>query len=179
MLAAIGIDIGQQGGISVISDERGLLYLSSLSFRGITKSETKTAYANTRIEHTLSVFEGGLSTAKTYGVGIDEITVFLETIYTPPGKFGNGMVSFGRSAGAFYGYAVARGLAVRTISPQSWKKYLCLTGSEKDASIAKAKDLYRGASLLPTGKSRKDSDGMAESILIAHYGLSVIGDGRL
>ena len=54
------------------------------------------------------------------------------------------------------------------VTPRTWKGEFGLNGS-KDRSIEVCKRLFPGVYLLPSSKCRKESDGMAEAILIAEY----------
>lgn len=84
---------------------------------------------------------------------------------------GNGLVSsfsFGKSAGFIEGVLAALSIPYQLILPKEWKKLFGLN-SDKQKSIDVCKHLYPGVSLLPNERCRKDSDGMAESLLLATY----------
>jgi crossover junction endodeoxyribonuclease RuvC len=86
------------------------------------------------------------------------------------GRRGMGAVSsfnFGRAAGVVHGALAALGFQINFVRPTEWKKYFGLSGKDKHASIAMAKNLYPEAAELLT---RKKDHGRAEAILIAAYG---------
>ena len=86
---------------------------------------------------------------------------------------GNGvtsMFSFGKSAGFIEGVMRAFDIPYQLISPQKWKSKFGLN-SDKEKSIVVCKRLYPGINLLPTERCRKESDGIAESTLLATFAL--------
>lgn len=76
--------------------------------------------------------------------------------------------NFGESAGVVRGVIAALGLECHYVTPQSWKKRAGLIGSDKEASRAKAIQLWPMASL-----ARKKDQGRAEALLIARFGAPV------
>ena len=59
------------------------------------------------------------------------------------------------------------------IPPKDWQKTFGISGNKgntKKQSIEICKRLFPNLSLLPTPKSRKDSDGLADAALIAEFG---------
>ena len=54
------------------------------------------------------------------------------------------------------------------VPPKKWKKEYSL-GNDKNQSIAVCKKLFPNVDLLPTARCTKDSDGMAEALLLALY----------
>ena len=77
---------------------------------------------------------------------------------------GSFMENFGFIKGLLTAYKIPFQLA----EPTKWKKDFGVT-ADKNTSIAVCKRLFPDVSLLPTDKSRKDSDGMAEALLMAEY----------
>lgn len=84
---------------------------------------------------------------------------------------GNGvtsMFSFGKSAGFIEGVLAAFDIPYQLVPPQKWKSEFGLN-SDKEKSIVVCKRLYPGINLLPTERCRKESDGIAESVLICTF----------
>ena len=79
------------------------------------------------------------------------------------------MFHFGKSAGYIEGVLSGVGISYYLVTPQKWKKYYQL-GSDKQQSVDKCHQLFPSISLLPSPRCHKDSDGMAEALLIANYG---------
>jgi hypothetical protein len=58
---------------------------------------------------------------------------------------------------------------IKEIAPLEWKNYFDLS-ADKEEAIAKTKELFPVTNLKASSRSRTDSDGMAEALLIAEYG---------
>ena len=85
---------------------------------------------------------------------------------------GNGIVSsfsFGRSFGYILGCLSAFAIPYQLVPPNVWKREFSLIGKDKAASIEVCKRLYPNINLLPTERCKKESDGMAEAVLIATH----------
>lgn len=78
------------------------------------------------------------------------------------------MFNFGKSAGFIEGVLQAYGIPYQLITPQKWKKEFSL-GHSKEDSITVCKRLFPSVKLLPTDRCKKESDGMAEALLMAEY----------
>ena len=64
---------------------------------------------------------------------------------------------------------------ILTPTPQSWQKVILGSvpkGQTKDASIAWCRENFPDVSLLPTQRSRKPSDGLADALCLAFAGYS-------
>lgn len=92
----------------------------------------------------------------------------VEKVGAMPGQGVTSMFSFGKSAGFIDGVLSALGIPYQLVTPQRWKKEFTLHHSKED-SITVCKRLFPGVSLLPTSRCRKESDGMAEALLMAEY----------
>lgn len=73
--------------------------------------------------------------------------------------------NFGHTAGAIEATIAALGFPYVLMSPQVWKRKAGLLGTDKEASRAKAIELWPGAPL-----SRKKDHARAEALLIARFG---------
>ena len=93
----------------------------------------------------------------------------VEKVGAHPGQGVTSMFSFGQSYGFILGVLAALGIGVQLVPPGTWKKEFSLIGKDKAASIEVCKRLFPGVNLLATDKCRKDSDGMAEALLLACY----------
>lgn len=93
----------------------------------------------------------------------------VERVGAMPGQGVNSMFTFGKAAGFIEGVLAALGIGVQLVPPGTWKKEFSLIGKDKAASIEVCKRLFPGVNLLPSEKCRKDSDGMAEALLLACY----------
>ena len=71
------------------------------------------------------------------------------------------------------GVILTLGYDVYAVAPRTWQGRMFgrkTHGDSKKASSIVAQQLYPDISLLPTKRSRKVSDGMSDSVLIAEYG---------
>lgn len=92
----------------------------------------------------------------------------LEKVGAMPGQGVVSMFNFGHNLGYIEGLLQAFDIPYQLVPPQTWKKEFCVT-SDKNTSIEVCRKLFPHVSLLPTSKSRKPSDGMAEAMLMAEY----------
>jgi crossover junction endodeoxyribonuclease RuvC len=93
----------------------------------------------------------------------------VEKVGARPGQGTVSMFSFGQSYGFILGVLTAFGIPYQLVSPATWKREFGLLKSQKQGSVDVCKRLFPGVNLLPTERCRKESDGMAESLLIAEY----------
>ena len=98
----------------------------------------------------------------------DNVLCFVEKVNAMPKQGVTSMFNFGVSFGYIQGVIEAFEIPYQLISPQKWKKHFGLD-NDKEKSIRLCKRLFPSVSLLPTERCRKDSDGMAEALLIAQY----------
>lgn len=141
-MAFMGIDPGQKGGIAYIGEETSFVYPFS---------------------------KESLLVASEYAK-LHPITICaLETVHAFPGQGVVSMFNFGVSYGYIQGVLDAYRIPFHRVSPQNWKKHFGLIGKDKQASIEKAHELFPGISLQSSKRCKKESDGMAEALLIAEY----------
>lgn len=98
-----------------------------------------------------------------------KLVACVEKVGAHPGQGVTSMFTFGQGFGYILGVLAALGIGVQLVPPGTWKKEFSLIGKDKAASIAVCKRLFPGVDLRPTEKCRKDSDGMAEALLMAEY----------
>lgn len=148
MVVYIGIDPGKNGGYALID----------------TEGQT-VAYPWDDGEFVLSMrtlseeFEGKLD---------GRAVACVEKVGAMPGQGVSSMFAFGKSAGFIEGVLAATGIPYQLVPPRVWKKTFSL-GSDKHQSIDVCKKLFPGLDLRRTEKCRKESDGIAEALLICEY----------
>ena len=96
------------------------------------------------------------------------IVAAVEKVGAMKGQGVTSMFSFGKNAGFIEGVLTALGIPYQLIPPKKWKGEFGLN-SDKAASVAVCKRLFPDVDLRPTSRCRKDSDGMAEALLMAEY----------
>lgn len=79
------------------------------------------------------------------------------------------MFTFGHSLGFIEGALQACDIPYQLIPPATWKREFSLIHADKAKSIEVCKKLFPTVDLKRTDKCRKDSDGLAEAVLMAEY----------
>ena len=94
---------------------------------------------------------------------------YLDEIVTVTiGQGVTSMFTFGQNFGWIQGVLQAYGISYELVRPQKWKREYSITG-DKNTAIAVCKRLFPDVSLYPSSRCRKESDGMAEALLMAEY----------
>ncbi len=137
----LGIDPGKRGGLAVVKADPTVFQVFP--------------YSDAKLKEICEVYGG-------------EIKATVEQVHSMPRDSNQGAFSFGCSFGFIQGMLTAFGIPYQLVPPQKWQKEYSL-GSKTD-SVETAKRLFPGINLLPTERSRKESDGMSDAILIAEYG---------
>ena len=141
----IGIDPGQKGGIGIIEGDRLVEYFPMPETR-------KQVYDRLKVY-------------------VDrEATATIEKVGSMPGQGVASTFKFGKGYGELLGICTALGFRISEPTPQAWKKAtLAGTDKSKEASIQRCENLYPDVQLI-LPRCRNAHDGMAEAILLAHYG---------
>lgn len=111
--------------------------------------------------------------------------IVLEDVHAIYGSAASATFSFGDVCGLIRGLIVAHELAYTKVQPKVWQKEMFQGIPEirkpnkkngqrgnldtKPMSIMAAKRLFPGVSLLRTERSKKDSDGISDALLMAEY----------
>lgn len=145
-MIAIGIDPGKSGAMAVM-----YLYEDEEPYRYKVIPFEATAYRD----------------ALAACVG-SRVVCCVEKVGAMPGQGVVSMFNFGHNLGLIEGLLQAYRIPYQLVPPQKWKKEFSLSG-DKQASIDVCKKLFPTVNLLPTARSRKENDGMAEAMLMAEY----------
>lgn len=140
----LGIDPGQKGGIALISESGVEVFPYS--------DDTLKSMCRRLHETTDSV----------------EMLCFIEKVGAMPKQGLASTFNFGKSFGYILGVVEANSIPYQLVSPQKWKNHFGITG-DKSNSVLTAKRLFPNVNLFSTPKCKKESDGMAEALLIALY----------
>lgn len=138
----IGIDPGARGGIGIINEE--------------TFTEFAFPYSNEALIDVCQLYQ-------------DRCIAIIEKVHAMPGQGTVSMFSFGQNYGYILGVIDAYQIPSKLVDPRTWKHYFGIS-ADKQSSIDKCKELYPGINLLPTKRCKKESDGMAEAILLGRWG---------
>lgn len=148
-LIYIGIDPGISGAIALLTPQKELIETHFMPIMKLGKANRVNAADLARI-------------LRMAGRGY----AIVERVSAMPGQGVVSMFSFGHAAGVAEAVLATLGIPYELVTPQRWKRHFGLIGLEKDASRAKAIQLYPKASL-----SRKKDVGIADAILLARYGV--------
>lgn len=149
----IGIDPGLTGAIAVI-DADGLARVWDMPTVGRGAKGRQTVNAAE-----LAALLRGIMTES------GRVTAIVEDVAARPGQGVASMFRFGQSVGVVQGVLATLGIPAEYITPAKWKRTAGLIGCHKDASRARAIDLYP---YLPL--ALKKHCGRADALLIARYG---------
>ena len=95
-----------------------------------------------------------------------DVRVIIEQVSAMPGQGVTSMFNFGQSYGILKGICSAMQLPIYFVRPAKWKKYFNLINSEKDASRARAIEIFPYFS---SQLSKKKDANKADAILIASF----------
>jgi crossover junction endodeoxyribonuclease RuvC len=154
----IGIDPGKTGAVATMTDAGVLVAVNDLPI------ETYLMSRGGKPQWRLSVrsFVEIINDADLNG---HLLTIMIEEGWARPGEGVSASYRAGRMLGAIEtGCMSVRPVRPLYVLPQAWKKYFCLIGKEKTASLDLARKYYPDASL-----ARKKDHNRAEAILIARY----------
>lgn len=167
----IGIDNGHKGGIAFLSDKRTIEAIPMPTM--ITKlkgGKKKTFIDLEEIRNIFLQFRGIQAIAYVEKAQVmplrDKSSIWVAA---------RAYSTYFLESGMILGLLIGLGISYEIILPQVWQKRVFGTrkrGSDtKKTSIITAKRNYPGVNLLPTPRCKKESDGMADAVNIAHYGL--------
>lgn len=176
MLTSIGIDPGLSGYVALVSQEH---VLASAPIPTLHITKTRREYDALALRTLLIEME---NQGREEG-GVHPVVTIEKQQAMPAnarGRKQGGASSFrtGWGYGLLVGMTVGLMLRHRTVHPRTWQKdmHRDIVGKDtKSKSIMACQNLYPGESLLATPRCRKPSDGKADAILIARYGLMVEG----
>ena len=97
------------------------------------------------------------------------IVAAVEKVGARPGQGVTSMFNFGKSTGYIEGVLSALGIPYQLIPPATWKREFSLIGKDKRASIEVCRKLFPDVDLKRTERCRTESDGKAESLLLAEW----------
>ena len=103
---------------------------------------------------------------RTNNIEKQDVRIVIEQVSAMPGQGVTSMFNFGQSFGILKGISSAMQLPVYFVRPAKWKKYFNLINSKKDASRARAIEIFPYFS---SNLSKKKDVNKADAILIANF----------
>lgn len=154
-----GFDPGNSGGIALFNDDK-IFTVIPMPIHKVTPCKKTYTYVDFAL---VSKFLKENNVKKAY----------IELVGARPGQGSVSMYNFGYSTGGLHGLCAALDIEVITVRPQAWKKVIFTKDSNKDKedAINFCKQNFPDISLLPTKRSKVPSDGMADAVCIAVYGI--------
>lgn len=157
MALIAGIDPGKNGAISIIDTEAHTLRSFEMPMYAI-KKKTKTVWE-----------------PNPAGMGdiLEDVThAYIEHVQYIQGDGGQGSFSFGMNFGMLLGVLGGVRIPHTKVRPAVWKRIMGCT-ADKDTSLKRATELFPQCRSFWTRAGKKAyNDGVAESALIALYGMS-------
>lgn len=143
-----GIDPGLKGGIGIIDGNKQFTYPMPMSGKDIYVSALVEILRSHKVELVIS-----------------------EKVHSMPGQGVSSTFTFGKGYGMVLGAVMGAGIPLELVSPQKWKG-LVLSGTAKDkeAAIDFCTKRYPQINLI-LPRCRKQHDGMADALCLAHYGI--------
>lgn len=145
----VGVDPGARGGLAAIDENNKILFAVPMSRENLV-NYIKNLHNDITERN-------------------DAVIACVEKVGAMPGQGVTSMFSFGKSAGFIEGVLESFQIPYQLVPPQTWKKSFSLLHKDKKESIETCKKLFPGVNLLPTERSRKESDGIAESLIMSLY----------
>jgi hypothetical protein len=164
MTRVVGIDPGKLGAIATLFGSATPIVLPTPVYRS----------AKGRPEYALVEIRDLLRSWAAEG----PMFAVVEKQQPMPRAMGGAAANFARGVAAGWAWMlVALEIPHLLVAPQTWQRAMHAgtpDGDTKQRSLIAAQRLFPGVSLRPTSRCRKDSDGMAEALLLAAYGQRVI-----
>lgn len=161
-ICVVGIDPGLKGGIAVIDFNSDIAAVWPMPLT--TNNRDKPIIDVNRLQEHIAYFSDWSHTSCQH--------VYIEEVSSMSGQGVTSVFTFGKGYGMLLGAFQVLNYDIRLVRPQEWKKkILPNTDKDKQSAINHCKTVFPDISLLPTSRSRKDSDGLADALCIAMYGV--------
>lgn len=151
----LGVDPGLSGGLALINRHGVLQWAEAMP---VNRAALATIDVR-QLAHMIGMASGG------------EIFGYVERAQAFPGQGVASSFNYGVLFGSLLTALTDLGVGYELVSPAAWKRQAGLSSDKREA-VAMVRQMY------PSFPVKRSEDGIAEAILIARYGLHVIG-GRL
>ncbi len=164
-----GIDPGLDGALVVVDEDERIIYREKtpiIKGSGKGKKRTRDAYDLPKMKATLHIFS----------LVPEGLTFWLEKGQALPAKMGGSQANFqrGLSSGLWQGLLTAYAFPYHLVRPQTWQKIMIPgteAGKSKEASIAKALEIWPDDDWKRTERCKNYDNGLTDAALMALYGL--------
>jgi hypothetical protein len=151
-----GIDPGQTGAIAVFFDERLESFIDMP-----TMARPAGGNQINGVELAAAIRE-----ARARAPGAAEVAV-MEQVHAMPKQGVSSVFRFGEGYGVVQGVLAALGIRLENVHSSRWKKYMGLTGKEKDVARTMAIQKFPH---MAGALARKKDVGRADAALLGHWG---------
>lgn len=164
----ISIDIGLNGGISVLDKNKQIMEVMEMPvFKTIVNRKERNILDVSFLSHLFKTF------IQKYNVE----SIIAEKMVAMPNQASQTAMSLGHDRGVFQTIALYNDIPFIEYLPREWQKemfkgYNYDKSQTKEISIQVATKLYPGRSFKRSEKCKKYHDGMTDSVLIGLYHLS-------
>lgn len=157
----VGIDPGLDGAIAIIDLDRTEVLVCDTPTIGVDKPSGHRREYNEGMMR--SIIQGFISRV---GGSPMRVECGLENVHAMPGQGVRSMFTMGVGSGTWRGMLAMAGVPYKLVTPQTWKKYHGLIGSDKEASRLLA---IQGHPNVADRLARKKDHGRAEALLLADF----------
>ena len=154
-MIVLGIDPGAGGALAFFNIEKGILDIVDMPIVEVLRGK--------KIKREISAaMLSALVRARSPTIA------FVERVGAMPGQGVSSMFQFGRGVGTIEGVLAALEIPTHYASPQAWQKEMGVRGGSKDASRARAAELFPAYA---SQFARVKDDGRSDAALISCYGI--------
>lgn len=164
-----GIDVGNAGGYAVLM---GTTCVASGIMPTAVKVYGKGKAAKKKVSVDIAVLRDAI-----LAIGRPDLVV-IEFVGVMPGQGGVSGFTFGKGAGKLVGMCEALNWRYIEVRPQAWKAIILKdTLKDKEAAISYCRHKHSYVELIPP-RCRVPSDGIADSLCMADYGLHYLSQDQ-
>ena len=162
----IGVDLGVDGGISLLSvDDRKLIDFEVMP--------TKIKIVNKKEKRVIDIIEV-LRLFSRWGLDHNIVALAMEVLSAFPGQSSQTGFSLGYSSGVFESLSTFFNIPCFKYRPVEWQKEMFkginyAKGQTKSASVEVATTLFPGVDFKASDRCKKNHDGLTDSVLIGLY----------
>jgi hypothetical protein len=167
-MLVIGIDPGLDGGVAVLHEQEGK------TGAAVAVMPTRPG-PNGRRQVNAGALYAWLRSFSEGRAHPPDLVVF-EQVHSKPTDGSTSAFTFGKATGKALAVFEVLGWPLEEVTPQAWKAVILAgTDKSKQAAIGWATSRFPGVSLVPTARSKKPHDGLAEALCLAELGRRLRG----
>ncbi len=160
----MGVDPGLSGALAMLDTKTGEVVLDDMPVVVLSTKRIRSKRTGKMTEKKRRAVCG-----KAVGDWVEQHqpdVAVVEAVASRPEQGVVSVFSFGEAYGAVVGAVTAMNVPVVRVTPAVWKRTFGLIGTDKKASLARARKLHKVAA---QRLARVKDNGRAEALLLAHY----------